>query len=61
MGAGERHLYRVRDDTSEAPECLTCHEVTCDNVACHEECRYTEAILDPGGWGYIQVRITKTN
>ena len=50
-GPGERQLYRLREDTGAAPECLTCHT----------RCGYTQALLDPGARGYIQVRTTRTN
>ena len=42
-----RHVYRVSDDGSGAPECVTC--------APHTDCLYTEASIAPGGAAYIQV------
>ena len=44
---GVRHVYRVSDDGSGAPECLTCPP--------HTDCLYTEASIAPGGAAYIQV------
>ena len=44
---GVRHVYRVSDDGSGAPECVTCPP--------HTDCLYTEASIAPGGAAYIQV------
>ena len=46
---GVRHVYRVSDDGSGAPECVTCPP--------HTDCLYTEASIAPGGAAYIQVNV----